>query len=410
MYQHRTTLGAGIATALTTFALAACGDSYSAPPASTKADLSKYVAIGTSVSMGWQSDGVYSASQQQAWVKRLGAAAGTANFTIPAIASPGCQPPLMSPLGSFKRIDGTSVGTPSTVCAPNEAGVSLPTNDLAVENATAVEGLNATPETATHGRGPLTSRVLPPGKTQVTAMRALQPTFVSVEFGGNEVLPAQVGVLAPNGTYTPVATFEAAYTKIIDSVKATVPRALLVTLPKDIRQFPTIRTGTEIAAQRTAFAAFNVTVNANCDASANFVFVRGKVLTAIATGAGRAQAGLGPYDLSCADAPGTVDYILTPTDVAFINDQLLAPMNVIIEKKASDNKYAVSSLEALYATSKDGVAFNLQAFLGSATPYGPKISLDGVHPSAEGQRILANDAIRAINDRYGNAIASIAAP
>ena len=31
MYQHRTTLGAGIATALTTFALAACGDSYSAP-------------------------------------------------------------------------------------------------------------------------------------------------------------------------------------------------------------------------------------------------------------------------------------------------------------------------------------------------------------------------------------------
>jgi hypothetical protein len=206
-----------------------------------------------------------------------------------------------------------------------------------------------------------------------------------------------------------VETFTAAYGRIIDSVSKTVAKALLVSLPKDIRQFPTIRTGAEIAAQRAAFAAFHVAVNADCDASPNFVFVRGKVLTAVATGAGRAQAGLPPYDLSCADAPGSVDYILTPNDITFINQNLLAPMNAYIETKANEKKYALASLDALYAQSKEGVTFNLQAFMGTASPYGPKISLDGVHPNAEGHRILANEAIRAINKAYGNRISEIPA-
>ncbi len=384
--------------------LAACSDDDPITP-SPRRDLANYVAIGTSVSMGWMSDGVLHTSQEQAWPNQL-ADAARVTFTQPLIASPGCRPPFAEPLSSFKRIDNTSVATASTVCAPLLTGSNPGSSDLAVENATAVEGLNATPETATQGRGPVTSRVLPPGKTQVTAMRALNPTFVSVEFGGNEVLPTQVGVLVPNVTYTPFATFQAAYAKIIDSVSAETSKALLVSLPSDIRQFPTIRTGAEIASQRTAFAAANVTVNANCDASPNFIFVRGKVLTAVATGAARAAAGAGPFDLSCADAPNTQDFVLTPGDVTFIND-LLAQMNTEIRAKATAKNYALFSLESLYATSKEGVPFNLQSFLGSATPYGPKISLDGVHPSAEGHRILANAAIAALNQHYEYRIPSI---
>jgi len=360
------------------------------------------VAIGTSVSMGWQSDGVVSTGQQDAWTKKLATAAG-APFLQPLIDAPGCKPPLMAPLGSFKRVDNTSVAVNSTVCAQLVAGVMLPTNDLAVEGATAKEAFTATPATATQGRGPVTSRVLPAGLTQITAMRASNPTFVSVEFGGNEVLPAQVGVLAPNLTFTPFDTFRLYYSRIIDSVKATGAKAVLVGLPSDIRQFPTIRTGAEIAAQREAFTAFHVSVNADCDASPNFIFIRGKVPTAIGTGAALRQNGQPPFNLSCADIPGTQDFIVTPSDVMFING-LLAQMNTEIASKAADNGYALTSLEALYATSKDGVAFNVQAFIGTATPYGPKISLDGVHPNAEGHRVIANAAIMAINARYGSTI------
>src|SRR5687768_17922667 len=57
----------------------------------------------------------------------------------------------------------------------------------------------------------------------------------------------------------------------------------------------------------------------DCDASENFVFVRGKVLTAVATGVAMAPLGR-PYVLSCADIPGTVDYILTPADIEYLND------------------------------------------------------------------------------------------
>lgn len=382
-------------------ALAACSEPIPTP---TPRPLANYVAVGTSVSMGWMSDGVYAATQEQAWTKQLAAAAG-AGFRLPLIATPGCPPPLKSPLGSFRRID-ESLATSSAVCAPNEGGVTLPTNNLAVEGSTAAMGLNATPETAPAPRGPVTSRVLPPGKSQITAMRGAKPSFVSVEFGGNEVLPAQVGVLAPDVTFTPFAKFQESYGKIIDSVRATGARAVLVGLPTDIRQFPTIRTGAEIASQRAVFQALHVTVNADCDATTNVIFVRGKVLTAIATGAARKDAGLGPFDLSCADEPGKPDYVLTTADVAFINN-LLAQMNTEIASRASANGYALFSLEALYATSKNGVPFNLQSYLTSATPYGPTISLDGVHPNAAGHRILANAAIDAINSRYNFGITRI---
>jgi lysophospholipase L1-like esterase len=279
-------------------------------------------------------------------------------------------------------------------------GVVLPTHDLAVENATAAEALNATPASASQGRGPVTSRVLPAGMTQVTAMRSLNPTFVSVELGGNEILPAQVGLLYPGVTFTPLAAFQASYDQIIDNVRATGAKALLVTVRTDLRNFPTIRTSPEIASQRAAFANYNVTVNSDCDAGQNFIFVRGKVLTAIATGITRARMGLGPFDLSCADAPGTLDYVLTPGDVQFLNN-LAAQMSDYIEGKAADNGYAVFSIGRLYDRSKEDFPFDLESYLRSDTPYGEFISLDGVHPSAKGQTVLARAARQAIQNTYG---------
>jgi lysophospholipase L1-like esterase len=391
-------------------ALAACSDAPSpvAPKAPTSADLSRkvggimsnYVAIGTSLSMGWASEGVNASSQQNAWPKQLAEREGV-EFTIPSIDAPGCPPPFAAPLLSFKRIDGSPSLGPNTTCSPNLPGVTLPTHNLAVENATAAEALNATPATASQGRGPVTSRVLPAGMTQVTTMVSLHPTFVSVEFGGNEILPAQVGVLVPGVTFIPFETFKANYSEIINNVKGTGAKALLVSIRTDLRNFPTIRTGPEIASQRAKFAAYNVTVNADCDASDNFIFVRGLVITAVVTGITRAGYGLGPYDLSCADVPGTADYILTPGDITFVNN-LAEQMSDYIESKAVENGYAVFPLGALYNHSKRHVPFDLNAFLKSDTPYGDLISLDGVHPTAKGQAVFARAARKAIQKTYGS--------
>jgi lysophospholipase L1-like esterase len=395
--------------AASTLALAACSDAPSpvAPHAATSAELSQkvagimsnYVAIGTSLSMGWASGGVNDSLQQNAWPRQLAEREGV-EFTIPSIGAPGCPPPFAAPLLSFMRIDGSPSLGPNTTCSPNLPGVTLPTHNLAVENATAAEALNATPATASQGRGPVTSRVLPAGMTQVTTMVSLHPTFVSVEFGGNEILSAQAGVLAPGVTFIPFETFKANYSEIIDNVKATGAKALLVSIRTDLRNFPTIRTGPEIASQRAKFVAYNVTVNADCDASDNFIFVRGVVITAVLTGITRAGYGLGPYDLSCADVPGTVDYILTPGDIAFING-LGDQMSDLIESKAAENGYAVFPIGVLYDDSKKHVSFDLNAFLNSDRPYGELISLDGVHPTAAGQAVFAKAARKAIQKTYG---------
>jgi hypothetical protein len=363
-------------------------------PGSTGADLSKYVAMGTSISMGFASDGVVAASQQSSWPKLLANDIGV-TFTQPLIDAPGCRPPLASPLSQLKRTDNTSAITQSIVCAANASGVTLPSQNVAVSAQTAVEAFTATPTA-----GSLSARVLASGQTQTSAMKAQSPTFVSVEFGAAEFLPALGGLVTINTTIVPIETFTSGYDNIITAVKQTGAHALLVTVPSDVTKLPALRTGAEVASQRAAFGLLNVSVNANCDTSPNFVTVT-KLLSSLAFAAARASAGLGPFDLSCADVPSSADGILSPAEVATLNT-LAAQMNTFITAKAAENGYATMSLGTLYDNSKTGVPFDLATILTSSTPFGPNISLDAVHPSAAGNAILAAAAKAAIVAKYGS--------
>lgn len=361
-------------------------------PSESGADMSRYVAIGTSISMGFASDGVVSSSQQASWPKLLANDAGVA-FTLPLIDSPGCPSPFASPLGSLKRLDNTSVVFPSNTCAPNSAGVVLPTQNVAVTGQTTAEAVSSTPSANTPA-----SRVLASGQTQVTAMRAENPTFVSVELGANEIFSAFGGLVQSGVTIVPFSSFSASYQTVIDNVKATGAQALLVLLPSDVTKIPALRTGPEIASQRSAFALLNVSVNANCDASTNYISVL-KLTSALASGASRAAQLLGPFDLSCADGAGE-DGVLTTADITTLNS-LAAQMNAFITTKATENGYATFSLGVLYDTVKDGVTFNLGNIFTSDTPWGPRMSLDAVHPSPAGNQILATAAKAAIVAKYG---------
>ena len=362
-------------------------------PDDPSADFSKYVAMGTSVTMGWSSDGVVASSQQASWATLLASDAGV-TFTLPLIESPGCRPPIAAPLGQFKRVDNSSTLVITGVCSANAAGVVLPAQNVAVSGQTAADAATANP-----GPGTLPARVIPTGQTQLTAMRAQNPTFVSVEFGSSEIVQALTGLVS-SATTTPFSTFSANYQTIINSVKQSGAKALLALVPADVAKFPALRTGPEVAMQRTALAARNVSVNANCDASTNLIAIP-KVLSAVVSGAARAASGLGPFDLSCADVAGTVDGVLTPADVTAINS-LVAQMNTFITLKANENDYATFSLGSLYDTAKDGVAFDVSAILTSDTPFGSRISLDSIHPTLAGQQVLMTAAKAAIIAKYGS--------
>jgi hypothetical protein len=346
--------------------------------------------------MGVQSAGIAASTQRAAWPAQLARRVGGVAFEMPLVEDPGCGPPLLPPLaadlvlvGAFGKDLVTAV---MTLCMPLREGITLPPNNVAISGANAHDALYATveSESAKNERvGTLYSRVLPPGMTQVTAMLSERPTFVSVELAANDVLPASTGRIA---AMTPYADWERDYDQIIAAVRSTGARGVLVGLPNNAAQFPSVRKAREFFNQWPYLLTLGITVSLNCYFSSNYLFIPGYVLTLLSKT---------PTTATCADVPGAADYVLTSSDVSAINARM-AQINAHIRAKADASGYAYFSLESLYGLPKP--SFNMVDVLFSNTPFGPNISLDGVHPSADGQTILANAAVQAINATYGLSI------
>jgi hypothetical protein len=371
------------------------------PPARAQLDLEpatalelfqRYVAMGTSNSMGVQSAGIFAAGQRAAWPAQLAALVG-APFSLPLVEDPGCGPPLLPPLAADAVLVGAFGGDLVTAvmnfCAPLRADVVLPANSVAISGAKAHDALYSTIESEAAGSartGVLYSRVLLPGQTQVTAMLARQPTFVSVELAANEVLGASTGLLS---AMTPYDDWVRDYDQILDAVRSSGARAVLVGLPNNAANFPSIRRAREFFDQWPFLLTLGIRVSLNCAFSSNQLFVPGYLLTLVAAS---------PSTATCSNVPGTADYVLTAGDISAINARM-AQMNAHIQAKASENGWAYFSLEAVYGLPKP--RFSVPDVLFSNNPFGPYVSLDGVHPSALGQGVLAAAAAQAISARYG---------
>lgn len=400
--------------ALALVVLAACNDDRTTGPAGQES-FTRYVAMGTSLSMGVQSDGAVYFSQQQDWTKLLSHQA-FASYTQPLIQSPGCFSPLIAPLQLSRRLSGISASanqttsTADTTCALLGT-VTLPANDVGIDGANTYDALYVTPETASvEGvkRRRQYRSVLPAKKSQVTAMMQQNPTLVSVELGANEALGAASGLLFPKaayrgaasaGTFVPNAVWQPVYDALIDSVKKTGAKVLLVGVPKT-NGFVSLRTGDELYKDSVAFRNFGVIISSDCQASPNAIFVPIKVLTAIGT----AQATGTNQTLSCTDSPGAQDNILTPAEVQLI-DGVIDGMNSHISSVAQANGWAYMDMSVVWAqwVARRG-PFSVVFLLGCVRPYGQYVSLDGVHPNVQGYQEMANAAADALNTAYGFAI------
>ena len=411
------------AAALSLLSVAACSDSiapartpHTALSPASDADLdrsggrgvfNRYVAIGTSVSMGWQSDGVVAATQETSWPEQLAELAHR-TITQPYIDGTGCRSPLIAPLASGRRVSGEGAGQdPATLsCSPLRADVVQPVQNLAINAATTADALFTTPENTTDASNrQLIGRVLQPGMTQVSSMIAQNPKLVSVELGGNEVLNARSGIVIPGVTVVPFATWAPLYDQVLDEVGSVAKEAVIVGLIDDVASFPAFRRGDEMWQTRAYFGALHVTVADDCAGSANLLFVPVVVPTAV----GRAAV-LGSSKLDCADSGMTKqDFVLSPAEAGAVN-ALLAQMNAHIREEAERRGFAYFALQELYGRSDIKGPFNPIALMTSLEPYGSYISLDGVHPTAAGARILAEAAARALDARYDHHILAQAAP
>jgi lysophospholipase L1-like esterase len=306
-------------------------------------------------------------------------------------------------LAQNQRQSGEPIGIPflSRQCAPNEPGVQLPTQNLAIDGARTIHALTATPENPDPGHATQYPRVLPPGMAQIDALEVQNPKIASVEFGANEVLPAVHGIFHP-AVVTPVAVWQPQYHELVGRVAAVVKHAVLVGLVNDVRSFPSFRTGDEIWNARATFAPLFVSVSSDCQGSTNLVFVAARIPAAAAQGASNYANQLPPAVFSCVNAPSTSfieDYVLDANEVAALNTQIAA-MNAIIQDEATRHGFAYFALSALYDDAVRKGPLNAAAIMGTTQPYGPYVSLDGLHPTAEGQRVLADAAAQALNATY----------
>lgn len=400
--------------ALGLLSIAGCGADRPSGPAGTRA-FERYVAVGTSLSMGVESDGVVYFSQQQDWTNLLSHQAD-ASFSQPLSQAPGCFSPLIGPLELNARLSGISASADPSTSVPDTTCAllgerTLPMNDVAINGADTYEALFATPETASV-EGVQRRRqyhlVLPPKTTQITAMLRQNPTLISVELGANEVLGAASGLLVPKagyrgpsaqGTIIPNNVWQPVYDQLIDSVRKTGAKVLLVGIPRS-NGFVSLRTGDELYQDRAELQAVGVAVADDCQGSANLIFVPGKVTSAVAA----ARASGQPQTLSCTDEPGVEDNVLTPADVQTL-DAVIDGMNAHIRSVAQSNSWAFLDLASLWATWVSRRApFGVNDLLNCVLPYGQYVSLDGVHPNLDGYQDMANAAADALNTAYGFAI------
>ena len=361
-------------------------------------------AIGTSISAGTCSDGNVARCQRDSWVAQIIRAMHREPI-LPLIQATGCKSPIVAPLILFRRESGEpiTIADDNLSCAPNEPGVTFPTQVLAVPGALTYEALFSTPDSRpdpSYGRR-LYHHILPPFESQVSALEDTNPKFVTVELGLNDIIGVvRDGMLVPGVNVVPFAFWSNAYNQVLDRVGAVADEVLLVGLGTDISRLNALRSGNELWADRTAFlTAFNVAVSANCEFSTNMVVVPFVVPTAVGTGLFLRSIGSPfPFTLSCAEGAATaIDRILTPAEVVAANAQFEL-MNDHIRAEATLRGYAFIDLEVLFNIPKG--TFSVVSLMTSLAPYGPNISFDGLHPSAAGHTLIAQSALQAIEDRY----------
>ncbi|HXL33386.1 MAG TPA: hypothetical protein VN953_00555 [Gemmatimonadales bacterium] len=373
------------------------------PPYAGGAMFQRYVAIGNSITAGFQSGGINDSTQKQSYAVLVGGVMGGDRFYYPSLNAPGCPPPFTN-IFTQARVGG---GT-GTTCLLRNPNIPPYVSNVAVPGAETVDMLTNGPPPIANSN-PLTLLFLG-GRTQVQAMKDARPTFVSVWAGNNDLLG---GAQAGDTTLaTDTAAFRISYSKALDSIEATGASAVLIAvglghLANNV-VLPFFSRGTTWygLAAGGAFSPAPFTVAANCAPP------RGDtVLVSFAYGFGllaTAQGGT-PTTLDCTAPP-----VIEPAETRFFA-VLQLRYNAIIQALAVAHGWAftdsvnvtMDSLAGVLPAGSQFAPFPNTAAACSGSPFGLAFSCDGIHPSQATHQRIARKVVRAINAKYGSAIPAV---
>lgn len=342
-----------------------------------KADLTRLVVVGDSLSAGYQNGSLLGTQQVHGYANLVATQAQTP-LILPLIADPGVPSVLqivsLDPL-IIQRAPGTSTGRIDLFTQPT---------DLAVVGHTVNDALTLRPDFPIDS---LTDLVLGfPGllggvsRSQVEWAEMLQPTTMIVWLGSNDSLNT---LFFPDpAALTPVPVFEAQYIELMNRVSATGATIVVANVP-DVTVLPYLTSAEKVAAQVGVSLAHigPILGIAPGDYVTPDAF---PLIQAILTG-------MMPGPL-----PGNV--VMTAAEVTIIRDTTDA-YNAIIAAQAQARGIPVVDVHTLLLKMQArGFVVNGQRlttdFLGGL------FSLDGIHPTNTGYAIVANEFIHVFNTHF----------
>jgi lysophospholipase L1-like esterase len=355
--------------------------------AQNKADLSRLVVVGDSLSAGFQNHSLLDSQQANGYASLVAAQARVV-LPLPLIASPGI--PNVLRLESF--------GPPPVITtAP---GLSTGRDNPGVQAmALAVPGANV--QDALTTRPPftfdnLTDFVLGlPGvfggisRSQVEWAEHLAPTTIFIWLGNNDALAAATTADASSLTPTAMANFQAAYAEVMSRLRATGATLVVANIP-DVTVVPFLTSAETVAAQigLPLFVIGPILKIWPGDFVTPDAF---PLIPAIL-----ANPALGPL-------PGNV--VLDAGEVATIRTSVNA-YNAFIAAQAQANGAALVDIHALTSRFQEqGVVVGGQRLTTSFL--GGLFSLDGIHPTNTGYALIGNEFIKELNTSFAAGIPPI---
>jgi hypothetical protein len=305
------------------------------------------------------------------------------------------------------RLDGDS----STFCAlRNPTSVTTALNNVAVPGATSLDPTSV----STAESNALTTFILG-GKTQVQRAADAQPTFVSAWIGNNDVLPAAVsGLLTPttgvSPGITPEAQFETNYNAMVNGLQqiSSIRGGVLIGVVQ-VAAAPVLFPATALfnTAFKQAFDAFvgQTTIILPTCTSTTKSLISFEIVSAIRSGQHPASIGCEKQSI-----PGTLVGDIFVLDSAE-QVQLTAAVNAynaFIQATANTLGWAYYDPNVTLTALKTSGCISTIPNLGNAIqPFGPCVTLDGIHPSAMSHKTVTNDLIDVINAKYSTTLQHI---
>lgn len=402
-------------------------------PVQGNVNLTRMVSIGNSITSGYQSGSLFQSAQNYSFGNLLAMQVG-ASYIQPLVADPGTKGRMeiysLSPLKiKYNSISGT----------PLNITYALPYNNLGIPGATVYDVLNATnSNTCASGKAgspnPMFDLVLRGAGTQFQQAKMLNPTFITLWIGNNDVLGyATSGGVSPSAP-TSSAIFSVLFNQIIDSIASLGVKTAVANIP-EITAIPFFNTVGPQLAVSFPWSAKNVHniyyqkhgESVGSGTADSLELLKGTVLLTLKASNYSSDLGLpsGRFyrEFNYPAIPAGVDttkpfglHPQNPIPDALIldEDEIIVAKNatrdfnniisqaviskqfVLVDMNAEFNKLRAGDFTG--GTVIDGINFKTSYITGGL------FSLDGVHPTNQGQGFMANIFVKAINSAYNTNI------